>query len=83
MNEVGLSITISLWIATLLILALWIAFWKTRKKKRENSKSEEYFSEEISQIDNEPALATKLSSIQPVYNPYPIKYEVSVGQSPT
>ena len=77
MNELGLAIAISLWIATLLILAIGVVFWKTRKKKRRSSESEEEFlSEEFSQIDDEPALATKVSSVQPIYKPYPITYEV-------
>lgn len=77
MNELGLAIALSLWIATLIILAVWVIFWKTRKKKRTNSESEEEFlSEEISQIDDEPVFSTKVSSIQPSYRPYPIIYEV-------
>ena len=77
MNEIGLAIALSLWIATLIILAGWVVFWKTRKKKRTNSESEEEFlSEEISEIDDEPAFSTKVTSIQPSYRPYPIIYEV-------
>ena len=73
MNEIGLAIALSLWIATLIILAGWVVFWKTRKKKRTNSESEEEFlSEEISEIDDEPAFSTKVTSIQPSYRPYPI-----------
>ena len=80
MNEVSLAVALSLWIATLLILVIWVAFWKTKKKKTVHSDSEEEFlSEEISQNDDEPAFGTKLSSIQPIYKPYPIVYEVSVN----
>ena len=76
MDELGLAILLSLWIATLLVLAIWVAFWKTRKKKRERTESDEFLSDEFSQIDDEPVLDTKLSSIQPIYKPYPITFEV-------
>ena len=76
MDELGLAILLSLWIATLLVLAIWVVFWKTRKKKREKTESEEFLSDEFSQIDDEPVLETKLSSIQPIYKPYPITFEV-------
>jgi cbb3-type cytochrome oxidase subunit 3 len=76
MNELGLAIVLSLWIATLLVLAIWVAFWKTRKKKLASSESEEFLSDDFSQIDDEPALETKLSSVQPIYKPYPITFEV-------
>ncbi len=77
MNELGLAIALSLWIATLLVLAIWVAFWKTRKKKRSDAESdEEFLSEEFSQIDDEPALETKVSSVQPIYKPYPITFKV-------
>ena len=77
MNELALAIALSLWIATLIILVVWVVFWKTRKKKHTNSESEEEFlSEEISH-DDEPALSTKVASVQPSYKPYPpIIYQV-------
>lgn len=77
MDELVLAIVISLWIATLLVLAIWVAFWKSRTKKRAISESEEELVSEKISLENKPAVVTKITSVQPIYKPYPtVTHEV-------